>query len=106
MHVQFLRDTIYPNQVINRLNQERLLLLGQGIDSEISNQLTSLMVYQSIEDVNWTAQEEIIGLLRTSKKMILRLVAISASSFLFSVFLLFLMKCPDEDIIYFLISVA
>lgn len=67
MHVQFLRDTIYPNQVINRLNQERLLLLGQGIDSEISNQLTSLMVYQSIEDVNWTAQEEIIGLLKSKK---------------------------------------
>lgn len=62
VHVQFLRDTIYPNQVINRLNRERLLLLGQDIDSEISNQLTSLMVHQSIEDVNWTAQEEIVTL--------------------------------------------
>lgn len=49
-----------PNQVNNRHNRERLLLLGQGIDSEISNQLTSLMVYQSIVDVNWTAQEEIL----------------------------------------------
>nr|YP_009726280.1 clp protease proteolytic subunit [Rhamnus taquetii]YP_010164224.1 clp protease proteolytic subunit [Rhamnus heterophylla]QHR85761.1 clp protease proteolytic subunit [Rhamnus taquetii]QRM17225.1 clp protease proteolytic subunit [Rhamnus heterophylla] len=35
---------------INRLYRERLLFLGQGIDSEISNQLISLMVYLSIED--------------------------------------------------------
>ncbi|CAN6445137.1 unnamed protein product [Victoria cruziana] len=36
--------------LINRLHRERLLFLGQGIDSEISNQLVSLMVYLSIED--------------------------------------------------------
>ena len=35
---------------INRLYRERLLFLGQGVDSEISNQLISLMVYLSIED--------------------------------------------------------
>nr|YP_010217117.1 clp protease proteolytic subunit [Euphorbia pekinensis]YP_010266586.1 clp protease proteolytic subunit [Euphorbia micractina]UBT68448.1 clp protease proteolytic subunit [Euphorbia pekinensis]UIE10816.1 clp protease proteolytic subunit [Euphorbia micractina] len=33
----------------NRLYRERLLFLGQGIDSEISNQLIGLMVYLSIE---------------------------------------------------------
>nr|UUL98537.1 clp protease proteolytic subunit [Euphorbia lathyris] len=32
-----------------RLYRERLLFLGQGIDSEISNQLIGLMVYLSIE---------------------------------------------------------
>ncbi|CAN6458734.1 unnamed protein product [Victoria cruziana] len=36
--------------LINRLHRERLLFLGQGIDSEISNQLVSLMVYLSMED--------------------------------------------------------
>nr|YP_010560966.1 ATP-dependent Clp protease proteolytic subunit [Frangula alnus]YP_010561050.1 ATP-dependent Clp protease proteolytic subunit [Rhamnus cathartica]YP_010945257.1 clp protease proteolytic subunit [Rhamnus leptacantha]BCX55687.1 clpP1 [Rhamnus crenata]UIS24204.1 ATP-dependent Clp protease proteolytic subunit [Frangula alnus]UYW36237.1 ATP-dependent Clp protease proteolytic subunit [Frangula alnus]UYW36321.1 ATP-dependent Clp protease proteolytic subunit [Rhamnus cathartica]WME17627.1 clp prot len=36
--------------IYNRLYRERLLFLGQGIDSEISNQLISLMVYLSIED--------------------------------------------------------
>nr|YP_010633378.1 ATP-dependent Clp protease proteolytic subunit 1 [Ficus natalensis]WBP65886.1 ATP-dependent Clp protease proteolytic subunit 1 [Ficus natalensis] len=36
--------------IINRLYRERLLFLGQGINSEISNQLISLMVYLSIED--------------------------------------------------------
>ncbi|CAN6472634.1 unnamed protein product [Victoria cruziana] len=36
--------------LINRLDRERLLFLGQGIDSEISNQLVSLMVYLSMED--------------------------------------------------------
>nr|YP_009121242.1 clp protease proteolytic subunit [Epipogium roseum]AII40852.1 clp protease proteolytic subunit [Epipogium roseum] len=36
--------------VINRLYRERLLFLGQEIDSEISNQLVGLMVYLSIED--------------------------------------------------------
>uniref|UniRef100_UPI0031F44D0D ATP-dependent Clp protease proteolytic subunit n=1 Tax=Rhamnella rubrinervis TaxID=2594499 RepID=UPI0031F44D0D len=35
--------------IYNRLYRERLLFLGQGIDSEISNQLISLMVYLSIE---------------------------------------------------------
>nr|YP_010809779.1 clp protease proteolytic subunit [Euphorbia major]UOA67471.1 clp protease proteolytic subunit [Euphorbia major] len=33
----------------NRLYRERLLFLGQGVDSEISNQLIGLMVYLSIE---------------------------------------------------------
>nr|ARC99308.1 clp protease proteolytic subunit [Cannabis sativa] len=36
--------------VINRLYRERLLFLGQEVDSEISNQLIGLMVYLSIED--------------------------------------------------------
>nr|YP_010974712.1 ATP-dependent Clp protease proteolytic subunit [Korthalsella rubra]WNR57289.1 ATP-dependent Clp protease proteolytic subunit [Korthalsella rubra] len=36
--------------IYNRLYRERLLFLGQGIDSEISNQLISLMVYLSIEN--------------------------------------------------------
>nr|YP_010866705.1 ClpP [Ecbolium viride]UQK93120.1 ClpP [Ecbolium viride] len=35
---------------INRLYQERLLFLGQEVDSEISNQLIGLMVYFSLED--------------------------------------------------------
>nr|YP_009495746.1 ClpP [Panax trifolius]AWA25646.1 ClpP [Panax trifolius] len=35
---------------INRLYRERLLFLGQSINSEISNQLIGLMVYLSIED--------------------------------------------------------
>lgn len=35
---------------INRLYRERLLFLGQGVDSEVSNQLIGLMVYLSIED--------------------------------------------------------
>ncbi|EEF26765.1 ATP-dependent Clp protease proteolytic subunit, putative, partial [Ricinus communis] len=34
---------------INRLYRERLLFLGQDVDSEISNQLIGLMVYLSIE---------------------------------------------------------
>nr|YP_010178604.1 clp protease proteolytic subunit [Paphiopedilum philippinense]YP_010178688.1 clp protease proteolytic subunit [Paphiopedilum kolopakingii]YP_010602686.1 Clp protease proteolytic subunit [Paphiopedilum intaniae]YP_010603749.1 Clp protease proteolytic subunit [Paphiopedilum randsii]YP_010603827.1 Clp protease proteolytic subunit [Paphiopedilum rothschildianum]YP_010603979.1 Clp protease proteolytic subunit [Paphiopedilum sanderianum]YP_010604209.1 Clp protease proteolytic subunit [Paphiopedi len=34
----------------NRLHRERLLFLGQEVDSEISNQLAGLMVYLSIED--------------------------------------------------------
>nr|YP_010284401.1 clp protease proteolytic subunit [Caragana sinica]UKQ56032.1 clp protease proteolytic subunit [Caragana sinica]WIL99423.1 ATP-dependent Clp protease proteolytic subunit [Caragana sinica] len=34
----------------NRLFQERLLFLGQEVDSEISNQLIGLMVYLSLED--------------------------------------------------------
>nr|YP_009764275.1 ATP-dependent Clp protease proteolytic subunit [Morinda citrifolia]QIS91029.1 ATP-dependent Clp protease proteolytic subunit [Morinda citrifolia] len=36
--------------VINRLYRERILFLGQGVDSEISNQLIGLMIYLSIED--------------------------------------------------------
>nr|AWI73266.1 Clp protease proteolytic subunit [Willughbeia edulis] len=38
--------------VYNRLYRERLLFLGQAVDSEISNQLISLMIYLSIEDDN------------------------------------------------------
>nr|UDZ59542.1 clp protease proteolytic subunit [Ranalisma rostratum]UDZ59543.1 clp protease proteolytic subunit [Ranalisma rostratum] len=34
----------------NRLYRERLLFLGQEVDSEISNQIVGLMVYLSIED--------------------------------------------------------
>lgn len=40
----------YSFILINRLYRERLLFLGQGVDSEISNQLIGLMVYLSIED--------------------------------------------------------
>uniref|UniRef100_UPI0030021577 clp protease proteolytic subunit n=1 Tax=Didymocarpus heucherifolius TaxID=1523607 RepID=UPI0030021577 len=36
--------------VYNRLYRERLLFLGQDVNSEISNQLIGLMVYLSIED--------------------------------------------------------
>nr|QWK48149.1 clp protease proteolytic subunit [Trema orientale] len=35
---------------VNRLYRERLLFLGQEVDSEISNQLIGLMIYLSIED--------------------------------------------------------
>nr|YP_009048599.1 clpP-like protease [Paris verticillata]YP_009343888.1 clpP-like protease [Paris quadrifolia]YP_009736732.1 clpP-like protease [Paris incompleta]YP_009736986.1 clpP-like protease [Paris bashanensis]AHX80475.1 clpP-like protease [Paris verticillata]APS88212.1 clpP-like protease [Paris quadrifolia]QEL51699.1 clpP-like protease [Paris verticillata]QHV39113.1 clpP-like protease [Paris incompleta]QHV39797.1 clpP-like protease [Paris bashanensis] len=35
---------------INRLHRERLLFLGQEVDSEISNQIVGLMVYLSLED--------------------------------------------------------
>nr|YP_010514168.1 ATP-dependent Clp protease proteolytic subunit [Strongylodon macrobotrys]UXL85821.1 ATP-dependent Clp protease proteolytic subunit [Strongylodon macrobotrys] len=38
--------------IYNRLYRERLLFLGQEVDSEISNQLISLMVYLSIEKEN------------------------------------------------------
>jgi len=34
----------------NRLYQQRLLFLGQEVESEISNQLVGLMVYLSLED--------------------------------------------------------
>nr|YP_010449567.1 ATP-dependent Clp protease proteolytic subunit 1 [Musa acuminata AAA Group]UTU96141.1 ATP-dependent Clp protease proteolytic subunit 1 [Musa acuminata AAA Group]CCW72401.1 clpP [Musa acuminata subsp. malaccensis] len=34
----------------NRLHRERLLFLGQEVNSEISNQIVGLMVYLSIED--------------------------------------------------------
>nr|QFV19781.1 clp protease proteolytic subunit [Macrosolen bibracteolatus] len=36
--------------IYNRLYRERLLFLGQGVDSEISNQLISLMVYLNIDN--------------------------------------------------------
>ncbi|TYI64762.1 hypothetical protein E1A91_D09G110600v1 [Gossypium mustelinum] len=36
--------------LINRLYREKLLFLGQEVDSEISNQLIGLMVYLSIEN--------------------------------------------------------
>nr|YP_010462781.1 ATP-dependent Clp protease proteolytic subunit [Primulina pengii]UUJ36580.1 ATP-dependent Clp protease proteolytic subunit [Primulina pengii] len=36
--------------IYNRLYRERLLFLGQDVNSEISNQLIGLMVYLSIED--------------------------------------------------------
>nr|YP_009432832.1 ATP-dependent Clp protease proteolytic subunit [Cassytha filiformis]BBA53383.1 ATP-dependent Clp protease proteolytic subunit [Cassytha filiformis] len=36
--------------VFNRLHRERLLFLGQMIDSQISNQIVGLMTYLSIED--------------------------------------------------------
>nr|YP_010724722.1 ATP-dependent Clp protease proteolytic subunit 1 [Tigridia pavonia]WDW31935.1 ATP-dependent Clp protease proteolytic subunit 1 [Tigridia pavonia] len=36
--------------IYNRLHRQRLLFLGQEVDSEISNQLVGLMVYLSIED--------------------------------------------------------
>nr|QNH92098.1 ClpP [Senna bicapsularis] len=35
---------------VNRLYRERLFFLGQGVDSEISNQLIGLMIYFSMED--------------------------------------------------------
>nr|WQG15155.1 ATP-dependent Clp protease proteolytic subunit [Garcinia esculenta] len=41
-------DSIWID-VYNRLYRERLLFLGQDVDSEISNQLIGLMVYLSIE---------------------------------------------------------
>nr|YP_010036318.1 clp protease proteolytic subunit [Cotyledon tomentosa]QQW46860.1 clp protease proteolytic subunit [Cotyledon tomentosa]QWX90359.1 ATP-dependent Clp protease proteolytic subunit [Cotyledon tomentosa]WQN00199.1 Clp protease proteolytic subunit [Cotyledon tomentosa] len=37
---------------INRLYRERLLFLGQEVDSELANQLIGLMVYLTIEDRN------------------------------------------------------
>nr|YP_011000089.1 ATP-dependent clp protease proteolytic subunit [Robinsonia berteroi]YP_011000176.1 ATP-dependent clp protease proteolytic subunit [Robinsonia evenia]YP_011000263.1 ATP-dependent clp protease proteolytic subunit [Robinsonia gayana]YP_011000350.1 ATP-dependent clp protease proteolytic subunit [Robinsonia gracilis]YP_011000437.1 ATP-dependent clp protease proteolytic subunit [Robinsonia masafuerae]YP_011000524.1 ATP-dependent clp protease proteolytic subunit [Senecio petrophyus]YP_011000611.1 len=36
--------------IYNRLYRERLLFLGQEVDSEISNQLIGLIIYLSIED--------------------------------------------------------
>nr|WRW54575.1 ATP-dependent Clp protease proteolytic subunit [Hyoseris radiata]WRW54662.1 ATP-dependent Clp protease proteolytic subunit [Hyoseris scabra] len=36
--------------IYNRLYRERLLFLGQEVDSEISNQLIGLMIYLSIEN--------------------------------------------------------
>nr|QID03142.1 Clp protease proteolytic subunit [Paphiopedilum malipoense] len=43
-------DAVWVDVLINRLHRERLLFLGQEVDSEISNQLVGLMVYLSIED--------------------------------------------------------
>ena len=40
----------YKFTLISRLYRERLIFLGQGIDSQISNQLIALMVYLSLED--------------------------------------------------------
>nr|YP_010314435.1 clp protease proteolytic subunit [Cissus tuberosa]YP_010314517.1 clp protease proteolytic subunit [Cissus trifoliata]YP_010314599.1 clp protease proteolytic subunit [Cissus quadrangularis]YP_010314681.1 clp protease proteolytic subunit [Cissus microcarpa]YP_010314764.1 clp protease proteolytic subunit [Cissus discolor]UNA64000.1 clp protease proteolytic subunit [Cissus tuberosa]UNA64082.1 clp protease proteolytic subunit [Cissus trifoliata]UNA64164.1 clp protease proteolytic subunit [Ciss len=37
---------------VNRLYRERLLFLGQEVESDISNQLIALMIYLSIEDEN------------------------------------------------------
>nr|YP_010216255.1 clp protease proteolytic subunit [Gentiana zollingeri]UBR43098.1 clp protease proteolytic subunit [Gentiana zollingeri] len=37
---------------VNRLYRERLLFLGQAVDSEISNQLIGLMIYLSMENDN------------------------------------------------------
>nr|YP_009769781.1 clp protease proteolytic subunit [Templetonia retusa]QIT00483.1 clp protease proteolytic subunit [Templetonia retusa] len=36
--------------IYNRLYRERLLFLGQGVNSEISNQLIGLMIYLDMED--------------------------------------------------------
>nr|YP_009424806.1 clp protease proteolytic subunit [Oberonia japonica]ASU93335.1 clp protease proteolytic subunit [Oberonia japonica] len=36
--------------VYNRLHRERLIFLGQEVDSEVANQIVGLMVYLSIED--------------------------------------------------------
>nr|YP_010577854.1 ATP-dependent Clp protease proteolytic subunit [Saussurea sagittifolia]YP_010733901.1 clp protease proteolytic subunit [Saussurea katochaete]YP_010734075.1 clp protease proteolytic subunit [Saussurea stella]UZP15072.1 ATP-dependent Clp protease proteolytic subunit [Saussurea sagittifolia]WEG93624.1 clp protease proteolytic subunit [Saussurea katochaete]WEG93798.1 clp protease proteolytic subunit [Saussurea stella] len=36
--------------IYNRLYRERLLFLGQEVESEVSNQLIGLMIYLSIED--------------------------------------------------------
>lgn len=38
--------------LINRLYRQRLLFLGQDVESEISNQIIGLMIYLSIEDEN------------------------------------------------------
>ncbi|YP_007889749.1 clp protease proteolytic subunit (chloroplast) [Vigna angularis] len=46
------RDAVWIDILINRLYRERLLFLGQDVDSEISNQLISLMIYLSIEKEN------------------------------------------------------
>ena len=42
----------YNFTLINRLYRERLLFLGQGIGTELSNQLIGLMLYLSMEDEN------------------------------------------------------
>ncbi|CAN6447380.1 unnamed protein product [Victoria cruziana] len=43
------KDAVWVD-IYNRLHRERLLFLGQGVDSEISNQLVGLMVYLNMED--------------------------------------------------------
>nr|YP_010046491.1 clp protease proteolytic subunit [Lablab purpureus]QPJ78242.1 clp protease proteolytic subunit [Lablab purpureus] len=45
-------DASWIDILINRLYRERLLFLGQDVDSEISNQLISIMIYLSIEKEN------------------------------------------------------
>ncbi|KAG5626504.1 hypothetical protein H5410_011722 [Solanum commersonii] len=42
----------YNFTLINRLYRERLLFLGQGISTDLSNQLIGLMMYLSMEDEN------------------------------------------------------
>nr|YP_009757343.1 clp protease proteolytic subunit [Capparis spinosa var. herbacea]QIM59160.1 clp protease proteolytic subunit [Capparis spinosa var. herbacea] len=42
-------DTSWVDILINRLYRDRLFFLGQEIDTDISNQLISLMIYLSIE---------------------------------------------------------
>jgi ATP-dependent Clp protease, protease subunit len=42
----------YNCTLINRLYHERLLFLGQVVDSVISNQLIALIIYLSLEDDN------------------------------------------------------
>nr|UAU41050.1 ClpP [Aristolochia contorta] len=37
---------------VNRLHRDRMLFLGQEVDSEISNQMVALMIYFSIEQPN------------------------------------------------------
>lgn len=38
--------------LINRLYHERLLFLGQGVDSQLSNQLIGLILFLSMENEN------------------------------------------------------
>ncbi|KAI3945351.1 hypothetical protein MKW92_027882 [Papaver armeniacum] len=40
----------YNFVLINRLHRERILFLGQQVDSEIANKLMGLMIYLTIED--------------------------------------------------------
>nr|YP_009772111.1 ATP-dependent Clp protease proteolytic subunit [Chamaecrista mimosoides]AMC30872.1 ATP-dependent Clp protease proteolytic subunit [Chamaecrista fasciculata]QIT02979.1 ATP-dependent Clp protease proteolytic subunit [Chamaecrista mimosoides] len=44
-------DSVWVD-VYNRLYRERILFLGQGVDSDISNQLIGLMLYFTLEDEN------------------------------------------------------
>nr|YP_009466273.1 clp protease proteolytic subunit [Genlisea aurea]YP_009466575.1 clp protease proteolytic subunit [Genlisea tuberosa]AUN28327.1 clp protease proteolytic subunit [Genlisea aurea]AUN28629.1 clp protease proteolytic subunit [Genlisea tuberosa] len=43
-------DATWVDVLFNRLYHERLLFLGQEVDSEISNQLVGLMIYLSLEN--------------------------------------------------------
>nr|AJE72039.1 ATP-dependent Clp protease proteolytic subunit [Chamaecrista fasciculata] len=45
-------DSVWVDVLINRLYRERILFLGQGVDSDISNQLIGLMLYFTLEDEN------------------------------------------------------